>query len=150
MELAQYEALLAHAGLFDASRAFGRLFARGKEAIDLLHRMSTNDLKPLEQEKNIAALTFLTNEKGRMIDLLKVVRDGAGETLLITSAAKEETVIQWLDKFTIMEDAKFIRATESISQFAVWGPKAVEVLRHLDGVDLIDGVDVRGTRISET
>ncbi len=132
----QYAKVRASAGLFDATHAFGRLFARGRDAMDLLHRMSTNDLKPLEHAKNVAALTFLTNEKGRMIDLLKVVGDGAEETLLITSAGKEDAVIEWLDKFTIMDDARFERATAKISQFLLCGPTATSILSQYakDGV----------------
>ncbi len=128
MNSSSYHAVRNHVGLFDATHSFGRLFARGKDALDLLHRMSTNDLKPLENAMSEAVLTVLTNEKGRMIDVLKVMRDRAGETLLITSAEKEEAVIQWLDKFTIMEDARFERATEKIHQFLVCGPNATSIL----------------------
>ncbi|HZK75701.1 MAG TPA: glycine cleavage T C-terminal barrel domain-containing protein [Candidatus Kapabacteria bacterium] len=132
----QYLKIRMNAGLFDASHTFGRLFARGKDAIDLLHRMSTNDMKPLEQGKNVATLTFLTNEKGRMIDLMKAVRDGAGETLLITSAGKEDAVIQWLDKFTIMEDAHFERATEKTHQLLLCGPNATSIISQYTNQDL--------------
>ncbi|HEX5315956.1 MAG TPA: hypothetical protein VFX22_04820, partial [Candidatus Kapabacteria bacterium] len=101
-----YSRVRNNAGLFDATHSFGRLFARGKDAIDLLHRMSTNDVKPLETSKPQAILTALLNEKGRLIDVVKVMRDNAGEILLITSKDKEQTVSAWLDKFTIMEDAR--------------------------------------------
>jgi folate-binding protein YgfZ len=130
-----YSAVQNNVGLFDASQAFGRLFARGKDAVDLLHRMSTNDMQSLET-KSGATQTFLTNEKARIIDLLTVIRDEAGETLFITSAGKEETVIQWLDKFTIMEDAKFVRATEEIAQFGLFGPRAGDVIRSFTDIEL--------------
>ncbi|MDP4198515.1 MAG: glycine cleavage T C-terminal barrel domain-containing protein [Bacteroidota bacterium] len=115
-------------GLFDASRSFGRLFARGKDAIDLLHRMSTNDLMPMETAKGLAVLTVLTNEKGRIVDVLKVVRDEMGDVALITSKDKEQTVIQWLDKFTIMEDAQFVPATDMLAQYLLCGKSANSIL----------------------
>jgi folate-binding protein YgfZ len=124
----RYHKVRTSAGLFDASNYYGRLFARGKDAIDLLNRMSTNDLKPLEQSKSHSELTILTNEKGRFIDVLKVVRDSAGDTILITSSGKEGTIIQWLDKFTIMDDARFDLATEKIAQFLICGPNANSIV----------------------
>lgn len=130
-----YDAVQNTVGLFDASGTFGRLLARGKDALDLLHRMSTNEMQPLEG-KSGALQTFLTNEKARIIDLLTVVRDEAGEAMLVTSHGKEETVIQWLDKFTIMEDARFVRATEEIAQFALFGPRAGDVIRAFTDIDL--------------
>src|SRR5579859_1341363 len=102
-----YVAITEHAGLYDATLAFGRLIARGKDALDLLNRMSTNDVTPLMEAKSKAVLTALTNEKGRIIDVLKVIRDEDGDVAILTSAGKEQIVIDWLAKFTIMEDAQF-------------------------------------------
>lgn len=126
---ATYERATHHAGLFDASRTYGRVFVEGKDAIDLLHRMSTNDLKPLESETGRAALTVLTNEKARFIDAIKVVRDTSGSTVLLTSAGKEQDVIQWLDRYVIMEEAKFRDATKYIAQFLLCGPLATQILQ---------------------
>jgi tRNA-modifying protein YgfZ len=134
----QYQKIQSSAGLFNATNNYGRLFARGKDSIDLLHRMSTNDMKPLEQAKSQAVLTVLLNEKGRFVDVLKVVRDSNGEVLLITSKGLEETVIRWLDKFTIMEDARFEPATEKIAQFLICGPKANSIVSKYAGQDLTE------------
>src|ERR1041385_3759489 len=99
VSLSDYNKVRQIGGLFDATNYHGRLFARGKDAIDLLHRMSSNDLKPIEATNSLVAMTFLTNEKARIIDLLTVVRDEQGETLLVTSRGKEETVRQWLAQY---------------------------------------------------
>jgi folate-binding protein YgfZ len=116
--------------LFDASGMFGRLMATGNDAIDLLHRMSTNDLLPLIDKPGSGAQTVLTTEKGRIIDLLTVLSKGRN-ALLITSAGREDQVAQWLDKFVIMEDAKFEKASEDISHFLLFGPKALIFLESL-------------------
>ena len=131
-----YKRVHESVGFFDASRTFGRVFAKGKDAIDLLHRMSTNDLKPLEAAPGMVSVTMLTNEKGRIVDVLTVVRDDAGDVLLITSAGREEAVVQWLDKFTIMEDARFVPATNQTAQFALIGPKAGALLANYTTIDL--------------
>ncbi len=129
MELEErYRIVKSNVGVTDVSQQYGRLFAKGKDAFDLLHRMSTNDITPLESG-NRAVLTALLNEKGRFVDLVIVIKHSKDETLLVTSAGKEEAVIQWLDKFTIMEDARFERASEKIVQFFVCGPNALELLQ---------------------
>lgn len=123
-----YQSVLENVGFFDASHIHGRLFAKGKDAIDLLHRMSTNDLKPLEESAGRVAVTVLPNEKGRIVDVLTVIRDDQGDVMLVTSAGREEAVVQWLDKFTIMEDARFVPASDIVAQFALYGPLATELL----------------------
>src|SRR5438105_8078689 len=116
--------------LYDASKRFGRVAARGADAIDLLHRMSTNDLLPLIDKPGSGAQTVLTTEKGRMIDLITVLSHGKG-ALLTTSGGKEDVVIQWLEKFVIMEDAQFVRKSDYISQLTLFGPRAMEVLESI-------------------
>jgi tRNA-modifying protein YgfZ len=138
LNLANYTRITEHVGLFNTTNNYGRLFARGKDAIDLLHRMSTNDLKPLEDAKPGAVLTVLLNEKGRFVDVLKVIRDSKGDVLLITSKGNEENDIRWLDKFTIMEDARFEPATEKISQFLICGPKATAIVSQYASQDLME------------
>src|SRR5438105_8173783 len=113
--------------LYNASRRFGRVAARGIDAIDLLHRMSTNDLLPLIDKPGSGSQTVLTTEKGRIIDLVTILSHGKG-ALLTTSSGKEDEVIGWLEKFVIMEDAQFVKKSDEILQFLVFGPKAMEFL----------------------
>lgn len=122
--------------LFDASASYGRVEALGPDAIDLLHRMSTNDLLPLIGKPGVGSQTVLTNEKGRIIDYLIVLSRGSS-ALLITSGGHEEQVITWLDKFVIMEDARFVKKTDDIAHFLIFGPQALSVLQLVTGKDLI-------------
>jgi len=123
--------------LYDASKRFGRIAGSGADAIDLLHRMSTNDLLPLLGKPGTGAQTVLTTEKGRIIDLITILSHGS-DALMITSGGREEEVIKWLDKFVIMEDAKFEKKSDEISQFLVFGPKAMEFLEnHIRPIGLI-------------
>jgi tRNA-modifying protein YgfZ len=150
-----YNRVREHVGLYDATGQYGRLFAKGKDALDLLHRMSTNDITPLETQTGKAVLTALTNEKGRIIDVLKVIRDGAGEVMLVTSKGKEQTVIEWLDKFTIMEDARFAIASDTIAQFLLCGPSATKIAsqytdKKLDNATRADVYDIQINNIPGT
>ncbi len=127
MNTESYKKAHKSAALYNASKRFGRVPARGADAIDLLHRMSTNDLLPLIDKPGVGAQTVLTTEKGRIIDLITVLSHGKG-ALLLTSGGRENEVIQWLEKFVIMEDAQFVRKSEDILQFTLFGPRAMEVL----------------------
>ncbi len=123
-------------GLADVSNLYGRVLASGADALDLLHRMSTNDLRPLYNEAGKGIQTVLTTEKGRIVDLLTVISNGTG-ALLICGKGNENAVIGWLDKFVIMEDARFSVASDSLSQFALFGPRALQYLSGMTGLDLI-------------
>ena len=97
---AEYWAFTEGAGLHDSSYT-GRLKATGEDALDLLNRLSTNGIVNLAPGQ--AAPTILTTDRGRILDLLSVVNTG-DYTLLVTSPGCQQTVIDWLDKYTIMED----------------------------------------------
>ncbi len=120
-------------GFYDQSATMGRVIGRGKDAVDLLHRMSTNDLKSVEQKMH-GAQTVLTSEKGRIIDLVTVVNRGE-DILLVTSKGHEEKIITWLDKFTIMDDARFSRVTDEVDQCLLIGRGAYQFVKELLGVD---------------
>jgi folate-binding protein YgfZ len=136
MNLDSYKKAHSMIALFDASGNFGRVGAIGADAIDLLHRMSTNDLLPLIDKPGAGAQTVLTTEKGRIIDLLTVLSKGK-DALLITSRGREDEVIRWLDKFVIMEDAKFEKQSDAISQFLIFGPNTLSFLQKLTKENLI-------------
>lgn len=130
VDVVTYEKARNQVGFFDMSETAGRLIARGKDALDLIHRMSTNDLLPLVGNPGSGAQTVLTSEKGRIIDVLNIL-SREDFALIVTSRGQEQRVIQWLDKFTIMEDAKFIHATESWNQFAIIGPRSFDLVKRI-------------------
>ena len=136
MNIDTYNKAHSTIALFDASASYGRVDALGSDALDLLHRMSTNDLLPLIGKPGFGSQTVLTNEKGRIIDYLIVLSRG-DSALLITSGGHEEQVITWLDKFVIMEDAHFVKKTDEVAHFLVFGPQALSVLQAITDKDLI-------------
>lgn len=82
----------------------------GKDALDFLNRMSTNDLtdlKPGHYKK-----TVLTNDKGRLIDIIYVLNNNEFSYLL-TSDIYLDKVIAHLDKFVIMDDVVFEKISDS-------------------------------------
>ena len=74
----------------------------GSESLDFLQRISTNDLKDLKS--GVSVPTILTNEKGRIVDLLSVVVAEPGTIMLVGNSTSPELLVDWLRKYTIMED----------------------------------------------
>ena len=116
---ASAEALTVH------HTAYGCLKATGEDALDLLNRLSTNKVDHLEPGHWTP--TVLTTDRGRIVDLLCVVH--AGECVyLLTSPGQQQLVIEWLDKYTIMEDLEVTDVSESTAIIALAGEGAAVVL----------------------
>ena len=100
---------------------YGCLKATGEDALDLLNRLSTNKVDHLEPGH--WAPTVLTSDRGRIVDLLCVVRAG-DHVLLLTSPGQQQPVIEWLDKYTIMEDLEVEDVSRSTAVVALAGAGA--------------------------
>ena len=129
---AEYRSVTEGAGLHDNSRA-GRLKATGEDALDLLNRLSTNGVVNLRPGRG--APTILTTDRGRILDLLGVVNTG-DYTLLLTSPGCQPAVIQWLDKYTIMEDLVVEDLTPATALLTVCGPQSGAVLSTVLAADV--------------
>jgi folate-binding protein YgfZ len=133
---AELQALSTSAGLVDRTSAT-RFEHKGKDALDLLHRLTTNDLLSLGQGR--AAGTVLTSDKGRVIDALTVAVLAADSLLLLSESEDGGPAAEWIDRYTIIEDAAITDISPRTAQFAVIGPGAVKVLQTAAGVSLEDG-----------
>ena len=121
---AEYRAITEGAGLHDSSYT-GRLKATGEDALDLINRLSTNGIVNLAPGEG--APTILTTDRGRILDLLGVVNTGE-YVLLITSPGCQQAVIDWLDKYTIMEELTVEDVSAATAHFTICGPRGREAL----------------------
>lgn len=80
---------------------FGLLKVNGKDALELLNRLSTN--KVVDLPSGQGASTILTNNKGRIIDRLLVSNLG-DYSLVFTSPGRSASVMDWIDTYTFGED----------------------------------------------
>jgi folate-binding protein YgfZ len=103
----------------------GRLKLSGADALDLLHRLSTNALKDLPVGGARGTL-FLT-EKGRIIDRAVVIRTD-DSLLLITSPGSEQKVVKWIARFTITEDIQITDITHDTILFSIYSAKELSGL----------------------
>ena len=120
----EFNATTKAVGLHDASY-IGRLKATGEDGLDLLNRMSTNKVDHLGAGEG--AMTVLTTDRGRIVDVLGVVNQG-DSVLLLTSPGQQQPVIDWLDKYTIMEDLVVEDVSSETAMLALVGPDAGKLL----------------------
>lgn len=121
----EYAAVRRYAGFFDLSH-FGKLRLTGKDALDLLDRISTNDLKGMRP--GMGKQSFFATEKGRVVDLCTVYAQ-QGSLLIRTSPNNSENVKKWIEKFIISEDVKVEDVTGNFPMFFVAGSAASSFLK---------------------
>ena len=74
----------------------------GRDAVDLLHRLSTNDLTPLKSPGAMVR-TIFTTAQGKLVDWAPVVSTDDG-LLVVTSPGRAQKLCDWIANYTIMED----------------------------------------------
>ena len=144
-----YEAAKRAAAIADVSDR-GLLRMVGADALDLLHRLSTQDLHALQPGQGAA--TVLTTSKGRILDVL-VVQRRSDSLMLHVSPGNQARVLDWLDTYTILEDSEAGDATGEHGQLLVFGPAAGEVVGAAASDPAIGGLDLyhhRDTRLGGT
>ncbi len=130
----QFRAATETAALYDSSHV-GRLKATGADALDLLNRMSTNAVIDLQPGQG--APTILTTDRGRILDILAVVNLG-DYVLLLTSPGRQQAVIEWLDKYTIMDDLEITDVTPETAMLTLMGPDAARAVADAAGLPVAD------------
>lgn len=104
---------------------FGLLKVSGKDHVDLLHRMTTNELRNLKPGEG--QINIFTDEKGRIVDRcsLQKFADAIG---LITSPGRSEKIASWIEKYTFLEDVTVEDRASRLGILSVFGPRGVDVL----------------------
>ena len=124
---AEYAVLLKGAALVDRSPV-GRVRVAGADGLDLLNRLSTNNLVTLPVGEGMA--TVVTTNKGRVVDLLTVIAR-PDHLLYLTSPGRQSPVMEWIDFYTFVEDVTSEDVTGSTAMFSLAGPKGSSLLADL-------------------
>ena len=120
------------AGFHEQKR--GLIAVWGKEAVQFLDGMITNDMKTLEDGQQM--LAAFPNAQGRLLAVVRVLRQG-DRFLFETEEATREKLFQNLFRFTFAGDF-FVDISEKYRCFDVFGNPALDVdgaLRFRGGVD---------------
>lgn len=108
----------------------GKLRIFGKDTIDFLNRISTNDLRGLSPGMGIG--TVLTDEKGKMIELLIIYvfesREDYQEVLALLSYEALEKLKSWIDKLVITDDVRLEDVTDDYAIISAYGHNIHEII----------------------
>ena len=135
----EHQAVRRRAGLFDVSH-MGEFIIRGKEALDLIQLVSSNDASRLEIGQ--AQYSCLPNNEGGIVDDLLIYRlpedqCAAGERayMLVVNASNIEKDWNWIEQHNDF-DTRMINISDQTALLAVQGPRAAEALQALTDIDL--------------
>ena len=103
----------------------GVLRMTGEDALDLIDRLSTNEV--VERPTGSVVATVLTTNKGRVVDLLTLLYM-PDHWLVLTSPGNQQRVIYWIDEFTFGEEIELEDVTEEKALVTVIGPRGADVL----------------------
>ena len=106
--------------------AHGRIIATDRDRLDLVHRLSTNNVNALAEGQLMD--TVFTTAQARIIDRITILNRGA-EVWFITGEGRHEVVRNWLQRNVFFND-KFKQqdVTADIHQIGVFGAEANAIL----------------------
>jgi len=133
MDLATYNEIRSgRAGFYVEKR--GLIAVHGKEAVQFLDGLITNDMKTLEDGAQM--LAAFPNAQGRLLAVVRVQRQGE-RFLIETEDATREKLYQNLFRFTFAGDFFAEDLSEQFSYFEVFGP--VEDVYHPEVAEMFQG-----------
>jgi len=112
---------ISHEGIIELS---------GKDAMDFLHRITTNSLKDVA--KGSLVDTIFTTEKGRIIDVASIL-NFEDHQLLLCSFHNKGKVMSWISKYVLTDDVKLSDAAGKYTVLQVIGPQADSFITLLAG-----------------
>lgn len=105
----------------------------GSERLDLINRLSTNQVNTLEKDKGIK--TILTSDKGRFVDLLTLYNFG-DFIFAVCSFNNSKAVLAHLERYTIMDDFKSTDLAGTHETLLFFGESSIETAKEIFSVDL--------------
>jgi hypothetical protein len=116
-------------GLFDISH-MGRFIVRGKDAIEFLQHVLTNNTAALEEEEG--HYTMIPNENGGVIDDAYLYRFVADEYILVVNASNREKDFAHLEKLRQkFGPVELSDRTKELAMLSLQGPQAKDILLDL-------------------
>ena len=141
MNTSLYQAALNDALWRDMTH-FGRFSVSGKDAAALLHHLTTNDIKGLQNGQSCEAA--LITSKARMLDLVSVFRRDH-DFLVVTSPNRREMFAAHLRSFVLYrQDVKVEDVTENGALFGLFGSNRNRVLDVEDSPSQVQSVTKNG------
>ena len=135
----EHECVRSNVGVFDVSH-MGEFIIRGKEALDLIQEVTSNDASKLEIGQ--AQYSCLPNKEGGIVDDLLVYRlseemcaEGERAYMLVVNASNIEKDWNWIESHNNY-NTRMINISDQTGLLAVQGPNAAKALQGLTDIDL--------------
>jgi aminomethyltransferase len=129
----EHMAVRAAVGLFDVSH-MGEIEVRGPQALDFIQRLTSNDAGKLSDGQ--AQYSALTYPEGTFVDDVLVHRFAQDHYFLCVNASNSDKDFAWIQGNAGGFDAEPLNVSANYTQLAIQGPKALETMQSLTGVDL--------------
>ena len=117
----------------------GKVLVKGKDSLDLLNRISTNDLQYLTIG-NVCDTVFVT-PKGRMIDFCRIINIDENEFVLICSFFKTIHLIDWINRFIILEEVELVDVSNMYNWLTILGPSSFSFLSGFSDNEVLEDDD---------
>ncbi|MBZ9650841.1 glycine cleavage system aminomethyltransferase GcvT [Psychroflexus montanilacus] len=128
----EHETVRQHLGVFDVSH-MGEFFVEGKQALDLIQKVTTNDASKLVDGQ--AQYTCMPNSTGGIVDDLIIYKFHDEKFMMVVNASNIEKDWEWINSHNSF-DAKLSDLSDDYSLLAIQGPKAVEAMQSISPLDL--------------
>ena len=136
----EHHAVRKSVGVFDVSH-MGEFIVKGKQALDLVQRISSNDASTLAIGQ--AQYSCLPNETGGIVDDMLVYRlpqdmcaEGEQAFMLVVNASNIHKDWDHIQKYASAFDTRIIDISDKTGLLAVQGPLAKALLQPLTDVNL--------------
>tara|TARA_B100000470_G_scaffold193323_1_gene161286 strand:+ start:55 stop:1026 length:972 start_codon:yes stop_codon:yes gene_type:complete len=107
---------------------------KGKDSIDLLDRLTTNDLKSLKSMEH--AYSLLVSPKGKMIEMLSIL-NLEGQIILGCSEDSLNKVLEWIDFYTFGEEVEItLDQKDYQSKIMIMGENSISFINTIFGIDM--------------
>jgi aminomethyltransferase len=130
---AEHEAVRTNAGIFDVSH-MGEVEVEGNQATDFIQNLVTNDISVMNQNQILYCLMCYPD--GGIVDDLLVYKHNDNHYLLVINASNTDKDFQWMKDNTGSYDVELRNISDNVSEIAIQGPKAEEILQQLTDTKL--------------
>ena len=149
--VAEHNAVRNEAGVFDVSH-MGEVEVKGKDARDFVQKLITNDTDSIVE--NQIVYSAMCYENGGIVDDLLVYKRNNEDFLLVINASNIDKDYAWMLENSKNFDVDIKNISDFISEIAVQGPNAQEILQKICNVDLSqigffffkENVDIAGSK----
>ena len=131
----EHAAVRKNAGIFDVSH-MGEFIIKGKNALDLIQRLTSNDASKLTPGK--AQYSCLVNDNGGIVDdLLVYCIEENNVYMLVVNASNIEKDWTWISKHN-KKKAEMHNISDKTCLLAIQGPNATKMLQALTEMDILN------------